>query len=88
MLKICPTCALASDQVSGHVLLQFLYPRSYLFFFLSSLNRVFIWIKKKEATTFEKLPCIRHCSLVSSCLKPGESHYALFTLEGTPDSES
>ena len=26
---------------------------------------------------------IRHCKLVSSCLTPGESHCAPFTLEGT-----
>ena len=66
VLKICPTRVLASDQVSEHTLPQFLYSRSYLFLYLNAF----------------KLPWIRPCKLVSSCLTPGKSHYAPFMLEG------
>lgn len=50
-----PGCVRASGQDAGHTSLQFLDPSGHLLFFLSSLNT--IWVRRKEATAFEKRPC-------------------------------
>lgn len=61
VLKMCPNqyVFLLLAKFLGRF--YFLDPTTSLFFFLSSLNNVFIWVERKEVSAFKKLPYIRHC---------------------------